>query len=143
MDEVAVRIFQLLEKSGMEQTTFAEVLGVAPSVISKWKSGGSRSYLKYLRQIAELLNTTVFYLMYGELEPVVSSFQMQRLANAASELSLDQFTKILNAAEKKDPTIVSDDEAALNQELISRLVQLTPEELEKVDAFVQGLLAGR
>lgn len=39
--------------------------------------------------------------------------------------------------------IVSDEEAALDQELISRLVQLTPEEREKVDAFVQGLLASR
>lgn len=46
--------------------------------------------------------------------------------------------------EKKDaPGIVSDDEDALNRELISRLIQLTPEELEKVDAFVQGLLAAR
>lgn len=44
--------------------------------------------------------------------------------------------------EKKDGSgAVSDVEAALDQELISRLVQLTPEELEKVDAFVQGLLA--
>ena len=46
--------------------------------------------------------------------------------------------------EKKDgPGAVSDVEAALDQELISRLVRLTPEELEKVDAFVQGLLAAR
>lgn len=46
--------------------------------------------------------------------------------------------------EKKDgPSAVSDAEAALDRELISRLVELTPEELEKVDAFVQGLLAAR
>lgn len=46
--------------------------------------------------------------------------------------------------EKKDgPGAVSDVEAALDQELISRLVQLTPGELEKVDAFVAGLLAAR
>lgn len=46
--------------------------------------------------------------------------------------------------EKQDgPGAVSDAEAALDRELISRLVELTPEELEKVDAFVQGLLAAR
>ena len=46
--------------------------------------------------------------------------------------------------EKQDgPSAVSDAEAALDRELISRLVELTPEELEKVDAFVQGLLAAR
>ncbi len=34
-------------------------------------------------------------------------------------------------------------EGELNEELISRLISLTPEEVEKVDAFVQGLLAAR
>ena len=33
------------------------------------------------------------------------------------------------------------DEEQLDNELIDRLCSLTPEELEKVDAFVQGLLA--
>lgn len=42
-----------------------------------------------------------------------------------------------------NPSIVSDEEVALNSELISRLVLLSPEELMKVDAFVQGLLASR
>lgn len=35
----------------------------------------------------------------------------------------------------------ADAERKLNEEIISRLVSLSPEELEKVDAFVQGLLA--
>lgn len=44
---------------------------------------------------------------------------------------------------KNDPANLPVDEADLNEELISRLCQLTPEEMEKVDAFVQGLLAAR
>lgn len=40
------------------------------------------------------------------------------------------------------PAPVSEGER-LDQELIERLCQLSPEELEKVDAFVQGLLAAR
>lgn len=44
--------------------------------------------------------------------------------------------------ENKAPPTVADEER-LDQELIKRLCQLTPEELEKVDAFVQGLLAAR
>lgn len=43
--------------------------------------------------------------------------------------------------EKNPP--VPEDERILNEELISRLVSLTPEEMQKVDAFVQGLLANR
>ncbi len=41
---------------------------------------------------------------------------------------------------KKNPPS-ADAERKLNEEIISRLVSLSPEELEKVDAFVQGLLA--
>lgn len=46
-------------------------------------------------------------------------------------------------AEQKEAPLTASDEERLNQELIARLCQLTPEELEKVDAFVQGLLAAR
>ena len=44
--------------------------------------------------------------------------------------------------DEKSP-LVRADERALNEDLISHLVLLTPEELQKVDAFVQGLLANR
>lgn len=44
--------------------------------------------------------------------------------------------------DEKNPP-VPEDERVLNEELISRLVSLTPEEMQKVDAFVQGLLANR
>lgn len=44
--------------------------------------------------------------------------------------------------DEKNPP-VPEDERKLNDELISRLVSLTPEEMQKVDAFVQGLLANR
>lgn len=42
---------------------------------------------------------------------------------------------------EKTPTPVSED--GLDKELINRLRQLTPEEIAKTDAFVQGLLASR
>lgn len=52
-------------------------------------------------------------------------------------------TSELLGEKKSGSDAVSDAEAALDQEIISRLVKLTPEEMEKVDAFVQGLLAAR
>ena len=48
---------------------------------------------------------------------------------------------LLFGPEKSSPAHV--DERVLNEELISRLLLLTPEEMQKVDAFVQGLLANR
>lgn len=44
--------------------------------------------------------------------------------------------------EMEQPT-VSDGLSDLDREIIERLTLLTPEELEKVDAFVQGILAAR
>ena len=43
--------------------------------------------------------------------------------------------------EEEKPTTEKGD--GLDNELVKRLMSLTPEELMKVDAFVQGLLASR
>lgn len=49
---------------------------------------------------------------------------------------------LLGLDTEKGPLTVSD-EGALDKELISLLTSLTPSELEKTSAFVQGLLANR
>lgn len=56
--------------------------------------------------------------------------------------------KIAWGDQKKKPATLSDgqeenEETLLDAELIKRLTMLSPEELAKVDAFVQGLLASR
>lgn len=46
--------------------------------------------------------------------------------------------------QKEKPTPISGDGlTALDEEIIDRLLQLKPDEVAKVDAFVQGLLAAR
>lgn len=110
--EPVERIFLLADARYPEQRDFANAVGVAPSIISQWRNGITKSYERRLPKIAEVLGTTVGYLLTGENE-------------------------------KNAPAIREDDEDALDRELISRLVELTPEELAKVDAFVQGLKAGR
>ena len=60
------RIFQLIDKSGMEQKKFAELIGSTDKIVSKWRTSGLKSYRKYLPQIAEVLNTTVDYLLSGD-----------------------------------------------------------------------------
>ena len=64
--DTAERIFQLLAKSGMEQKKFAELIGSTDKIVSKWRTSGLKSYRKYLPQIAEVLNTTVDYLLSGD-----------------------------------------------------------------------------
>lgn len=71
MDEVASRIFELLDNSSMDQKTFAERIGSTDKIVSKWRTSGLKSYRKYLPQIAEALNTSVNYILNGtKKEPI-------------------------------------------------------------------------
>ena len=64
--ETSNRIFELADKKYPEQRDFSAEIGVAPSVVSAWRNKKSESYMKRLPQIAEILNTTVEYLLTGE-----------------------------------------------------------------------------
>lgn len=63
--DIANRIFALLEKKGIEQKQFAVLLGTTDKTVSAWKTGRSKSYTKCMPQIAEILGTTVEYLLTG------------------------------------------------------------------------------
>ena len=100
------RIFRLADAKYPEQRDFAKAIGVTPSIVSQWRNGTTKSYVKRLEKISAALGTTPNYILTGE--------------------------------ENGDPTTDSDDEAALDRELISRLVQLTPEELERWTLLFKG-----
>lgn len=67
MDTVG-RIFDLLDKTTMEQKEFARLVGVSDDTASDWRRRRSNSYSRPARltKIAEVLNTTVEYLLTGE-----------------------------------------------------------------------------
>lgn len=96
-------------------------LGIPRSTVADWKSGKSKSYRRYLHEIAEIYNVSVEWLR-GETD--------------------EKTPQELLFGNSKTPLVYVDEEA-LNAELISRLISLTPEEQKQVDAFVQGLLANR
>lgn len=62
----AERIFKIADAKYQEQREFAAALNIAPSVVSAWRVGKSASYQKRLAEIAQLLGTTVDYLVNGE-----------------------------------------------------------------------------
>lgn len=64
--DLLTRIFELLDEAHMEQKQFALVLGTTDKTVSAWRTGRSKSYTKYLPQIAEALGTTTEYLLTGE-----------------------------------------------------------------------------
>ena len=63
------RILDLLKKQGKGQIELAEALGIHKNNVSDWKAGRSKSYTKYLYQIADFLGTTPEYLR-GETDVV-------------------------------------------------------------------------
>lgn len=72
--------------------------------------------------------------------PPVPTIETILAVSNAMGMDFDEvFNKLDHDQKIKLPANV--DEELLDNELISRLCKLTPEELQKVDAFVQGLLA--
>ncbi|BAK99175.1 putative Xre family DNA-binding protein [Oscillibacter valericigenes Sjm18-20] len=96
--DISDRIFTLLSDLGIEQKQFAKFLGVVPQTITDWKNGKSKSFTKYIPQIAEILNTTTEYLLIGEgpkTKPPVS--EAGKNSNAATREGsgiTDEFARI-------------------------------------------------
>lgn len=63
--DLLARIFELVDEAHMEQKQFASILGTTDKTVSAWRTGRSKSYTKYLPQIAEALGTTTEYLLTG------------------------------------------------------------------------------
>lgn len=68
MDETAKRIFLLLKEKGIDQKEFAVLIGTTDKTVSTWSTGRTKSYRKYILQIASVLETTVDYLLTGRKE---------------------------------------------------------------------------
>lgn len=62
--EIIDRISLLL--AGRDQKELTNYLGLKSVAFSEWKSGKSKSYRKYLIEIAEFFNVSLDYLVYGK-----------------------------------------------------------------------------
>lgn len=121
MDIVLERILSLIPKGKNgkyahgAKVKFAKSIGYNDgSIVSMWENGASVSYTKKLHQIADIYNVSVEWLKGETDDPGI----------------------------KKAPTDKID-ERILDAGLIKRLVLLTPDEVRRVDDFVQGILASR
>lgn len=101
LTDITERIFLLLSDAKIEQKVFAKEIGVSPQTITDWKNGKSKSYTKFLPQIAEALNTTTEYLLYGnEKQPVTREGDLS--PDASSVLAAyQQATPELQAAVRR------------------------------------------
>ena len=77
------RIFYRLKEMGLEQKAFAQALGTTDKTVSAWKTGRSKSYTKYLPQIAKVIDMPVEYILTGEKkEPAPAPTSEDELVNA-------------------------------------------------------------
>lgn len=67
--DTLTRILRVLTDRGLAQKDIAQHLGLHPNNITDWKSGKSKSYTKYLPQIADLLEVSVDYLVGNTENP--------------------------------------------------------------------------
>jgi transcriptional regulator with XRE-family HTH domain len=106
-----------MEQRGYSAYRLAKILGVSNQGVLNWLDGGNVPHKKTRQKIAEHFGITLAELDGNEL-PVLPPEGAKKALTKTGERELDM-------------------------SLIKRLVQLTPDEMEKVDAFVQGLLASR
>lgn len=102
-------------------------------------------HLKELRTSRKMLQKDVAALLgidrttYAKYESGASEPNHETLVKLAEIFSVS--TDYILGRDKKKSAPISESE--LDAELMERLCNLTPEEKDKVDAFVQGLLASR
>jgi transcriptional regulator with XRE-family HTH domain len=100
------RIIKLLKEKKILQKDFANEIGFGENNIAAWKKGKSKSYRKYIHQIAAYLNTSVDYLFCktDDPMPINSNIQsnadpnittIQRLYENASPKDREKFMKLL------------------------------------------------
>ena len=64
---VGARIAKLRIQKNLTQLELAETLGVTDRAVSKWETGGAYPDVELLVKIAEVLSTSIDYLLRGEL----------------------------------------------------------------------------
>lgn len=108
-----IRLKELRESKGMTQRDFAAEFGVSKGTVGMWESGAREP------KTIDEINRIADY--FG----VSTDYLLGR------------------KEEKEKPIPEGGDGPTLDKRLVDRLVQLTPAELEKVEAFVQGMIAER
>ena len=102
----ADRIFFLMDQmKNLDKRQFGYLIGVSPDTVSNWRCHRSKSYTKYLPQIADVLNTTLEYLVSGDRSsPVVAPASREELQAAfwggEKDLSQEDLDDMWNDVER-------------------------------------------
>ena len=87
MDEVVERILQKAKEKGLDQKSLAKKIEIRHQAITEWKNGTTASYTKYIQQLAEVLDTTADYLLFGKTKGAPPTAEQQLDSALAAELA--------------------------------------------------------
>lgn len=107
-----------MQQKGYSAYRLAKIIGASNQGVLLWQAGKNTPHLKTRQKIADHFGITL------------------------AELDGDELPVLPEKGAKKTPTDKID-ERVLDAALVSRLCQLTQDELLRVDDFVQGILASR
>lgn len=133
----------LCDQRGIKPGKMCVDIGASKSLMTGLKAGRTKSInAETAQKIADYFGVSVDYLLNGPDSVLYSAAKDAVVNREFAELPIATREAMLQGIKKDAPT-GNADERGLDASLIRRLVQLTPEEKEKVDAFVQGILASR
>lgn len=139
------RIVELCNKKGIYPNTMCAELGLSNAVATHWKNG-SIPHRTTLKKIADYFDVSTDYLL-GRAEAndntAVAFFHGDGEITDGMRAEIESYIKYKKNNPLPERNGLPENLEKLDAELIKRLTSLSPDELARVDAFVQGLLANR
>lgn len=68
-ENILINIFRLLQEKDRKQKELADYLGLNESAIANWKSGTTKSYKKYVHEIADFFDVPLNEIVGDSIEP--------------------------------------------------------------------------
>lgn len=97
------KIMFLLAKSGVQQKTFAEAIGVTKHTVTDWKNGKTKSYIKYIDKIAEFFEVSTDYLLTDDKKAAPQeqplSEKQETVLKLSEQLTDEDLKKLIDYAE--------------------------------------------
>jgi len=95
--DILDRISVLL--AGKDQKELTDYLGLKNVAFSEWKSGKSKSYRKYLIEIAEFFDVSLDYLVYGKVDPNYLPTENTKIISIFNSLKPADKIRVMERAE--------------------------------------------
>lgn len=115
MESLSSRILNLRKDSKMSQSDLAKLIGVSYAQVGRYETKGAQPPAEVLKKIADALNTTTDFLMYGSKDEKAK-------ASLNDEELLQQFKEVGKMKEEDKTVIKKVIEAFITQSKLRQLM---------------------